>query len=134
AAVDSLAVLALPVITMAVVALISIEALTVRKTIGVCTCAVGVGAALASGLSAAPDGAWRGELIMLAAVVCMAFYNVLSRPFMQRSSALGFLTVGMGAGAAALIATSLFTGSLAALQTLTTPQWVAGIHLGIDGR
>jgi drug/metabolite transporter (DMT)-like permease len=32
----------------------------------------------------------------------MAFYNVWSRPFMQRSSALGFLTVGMGAGAAAL--------------------------------
>ena len=28
----------------------------------------------------------------------MAFYNVWSRPFIQRSSALGFLTVGMGAG------------------------------------
>ena len=61
-------------------------------------------AALASGLSAAPAGAWRGELIMAGAVLCMAFYNVWSRPFIQRSSALGFLTVGMGAGAAALVA------------------------------
>ena len=40
---------------------------------------------------------------MTGAVLCMAFYNVWSRPFIQRSSALGFLTVGMGAGAAALI-------------------------------
>jgi len=47
-------------------------------------------------------GAWRGELIMAAAALRMAFYNVWSRPFVQRSSALGFLTVGMGAGAAAL--------------------------------
>ena len=65
---------------------------------------LGVFAALASGLSTAPPGAWRGELIMTGAVLCMAFYNVWSRPFIQRSSALGFLAVGMGAGAAALIA------------------------------
>ena len=37
---------------------------------------------------------------MTGAVLCMAFYNVWSRPFIQRSSALGFLAVGMGAGAA----------------------------------
>jgi hypothetical protein len=36
----------------------------------------GVIAALASGLAAAPAGAWRGELIMTGAVLCMAFYNV----------------------------------------------------------
>ena len=70
---------------------------------------------------------------MLAAVVCMAFYNVLSRPFMQRSSALGFLTVGMGTGAAALIIVGLFTGSIAALQSLSTPQWIAGVYLGVGG-
>jgi hypothetical protein len=40
---------------------------------------------------------------MTAAVLCMAFYNVWSGSFIQRSSALGFLVVGMGAGAAALI-------------------------------
>ncbi len=58
----------------------------------------------------APAGAWRGELIMTGAVLCMAFYNVWSRPFIQRSSALGFLAVGMGAGAAVLIAVGLVTG------------------------
>ncbi len=70
---------------------------------------------------------------MLAAVVCMAFYNVLSRPFMQRSSALGFLTVGMGTGAAALVIVGLFTGSIAALKSFGNAQWIAGVYLGVGG-
>ena len=70
---------------------------------------------------------------MTGAVFCMAFYNVLSRPFIQRSSALGFLTVGMGAGAAALILVGSLTGSLLALGSFNTPQWIAGIYLGIGG-
>ena len=99
----SLALSTLPLQTMVVGALLGIEPLTARKTAGVLVAMCGVLAALSSGLSAAPAGAWRGELIMTGAVLCMAFYNVWSRPFMQRSSALGYLTVGMGAGAAALI-------------------------------
>src|SRR5262249_15638442 len=100
---------------------------------GVLIAVLGVAAALAAGLSAAPPGAWRGELIMLAAVFCMAFYNVLSRPFMQRSSALGFLTVGMGAGAAVLIVVGFFRGRLADVGNLPPPQWVAGVYLGVGG-
>ena len=100
----SLALSTLPLQTMLVGALLGIEPLTARKSVGVGIAVLGVFAALASGLSAAPPGAWRGEPIMTGAVLCMAFYNVWSRPFIQRSSALGFLAVGMGAGAAALIA------------------------------
>ena len=100
----SLALSTLPLQTMVVGALLGLERLTARKTLGVCIAVLGVAVALASGLAAAPAGAWRGELIMTGAVLCMAFYNVWSRPFIQRSSALGFLAVGMGAGAAALIA------------------------------
>ena len=70
---------------------------------------------------------------MLAAVFCMAFYNVLSRPFMKRSSALGFLTVGMGSGAVALVLVGALTGSVAALSQFSTPQWIAGIYLGVAG-
>jgi drug/metabolite transporter (DMT)-like permease len=129
----SLALATLPLHTMVVGALLGIEPLTRRKTLGVCVAVLGVTAALAAGLSAAPPGAWRGELIMTAAVLCMAFYNVWSRPLIQRSSALGFLTVGMGAGAAALIAVGSLTGSAAVLGSLSTPQWVAGIYLGVAG-
>src|SRR4029079_12921603 len=129
----SLALATLPLHTMLVGALLGIEALTARKSIGVGIAVLGVAAALASGLSAAPSGAWRGELIMTGAVLCMAFYNVWSRPFIQRSSALGFLTVGMGAGAAALILIGSLTGSIAALRGFGAPQSIAGVYLGIAG-
>jgi drug/metabolite transporter (DMT)-like permease len=129
----SLALATLPLHTMVVGALLGVEPLTMRKTAGVCVAILGVIAALASGLSAAPSGACRGELIMTGAVFCMAFYNVLSRPLIQRSSALGFLTVGMGTGAAALIFVGTLTGSVAALGSLGTPQWIAGIYLGVAG-
>jgi drug/metabolite transporter (DMT)-like permease len=102
-------------------------------TTGVSVAVLGVVAALATGLSAAPPGAWRGELIMTGAVLCMAFYNVWSRPLIQRSSALGFLTVGMGTGAAALVLVGALTGSVAALSQFSTPQWIAGIYLGVAG-
>ena len=129
----SLALATLPLHTMVVGALLGIEPLTKRKTIGVCVAILGVIAALASGLSAAPPGAWRGELIMTAAVMCMAFYNVWSRRFIRRSSALGFLTVGMGAGAAALILVGSLTGSIATLSHFGASQWIAGIYLGVGG-
>jgi drug/metabolite transporter (DMT)-like permease len=129
----SLALSTLPLQTMLVGALLGIEKLTVRKSLGVGIAMLGVAAALASGLAAAPVGAWRGEAIMAGAVLCMSFYNVWSRPFMQRSSALGFLAIGMGVGALALIAVGAATGRLAVLGTFSAPQWIAGIYLGIGG-
>src|SRR5215210_2410971 len=129
----SLALSTLPLQTMVIGAALGIEPLTLRKSIGVGIAVVGVIAALASGLSAAPSGAWRGELIMTAAVLCMAFYNVWSRPFMGRSSALAFLTIGMGAGAAALILVASLTGRIASLQNFVPSQWIAGIYLGVGG-
>ena len=126
----SLALSTLPLQTMVVGALLGIEPLTLRKSLGVGIAVLGVFVALASGLEAAPPGAWRGELIMMGAALCMAFYNVWSRPFIQRSSALGFLSVGMGAGAAALVVVGLVTGRVAVLSSFGSPQWVAGIYLG----
>ena len=129
----SLALSTLPMQTMLVGALLGIEALTLRKLVGVCVAVFGVFAALASNLAAAPQGAWRGELIMTGAVLCMAFYNVWSRPFIVRSSALGFLAVGMGAGALSLIAVGLLTDRLAVLRGFDAAQWIAGAWLGIGG-
>ena len=63
----------------------------------------------------------------------MAFYNVRARPFIQRSSALGFLAVGMGAGALLLTAIGLLTDRLAVLRSFGAAQWVAGVYLGIGG-
>lgn len=129
----SLALSTLPLQTMVVAALLGIERLTVRKTLGVAIAMLGVFGALASGLGAAPDGAWRGEAIMTGAVLCMSFYNVWSRPFMQRSSALGFLCVGMGAGAFVLVLIGVISGRVAVLADFGAAQWIAGLYLGVGG-
>ncbi len=129
----SLALSTLPLQTMVVGALMGVEPFTRRKSLGVAIAMLGVFAALASGLGAAPDGAWKGELIMIGAVLCMSFYNVTSRPFIQRSSALGFLTVGMGAGAIGLVIAGLATGRVAVLMAFGAPQWIAGVYLGVGG-
>jgi drug/metabolite transporter (DMT)-like permease len=129
----SLALSTLPLQTMIVAALLGIEPLTARKSLGVAVAMLGVFTALASGLAAAPEGAWRGELIMTGAVLCMAFYNVWSRRFIQRSSALGFLCAGMGAGAVVLLAIDALSGRIAVLASFSGPQWIAGIYLGVCG-
>jgi drug/metabolite transporter (DMT)-like permease len=126
----SLALSTLPLQTMIVGALLGTEALTKRKTTGVSVAVSGAIVALGTGLSTAPSGAWQGELIMAGAVLCMAFYNVWSRPFIQRSSALGFLAVGMSSGAIGLITLGLATNRIEVLTTFGLPQWLAGMYLG----
>jgi drug/metabolite transporter (DMT)-like permease len=129
----SLALATLPLQTMLAGALLGVEPLTARKSVGVGIALIGVFAALASGLAAAPPGAWRGEAIMTGAVLCMAFYNVWSRPFIERSSALGFLAVGMGCGAAALVVLGALTGRFSVMSGFGRAQWLAGVYLGVGG-
>jgi len=129
----SLALCTLPLQTMVMGALLGVEPLTLRKACGVGIAMLGVSAALATGLAAAPEGAWRGEIIMAGGVLCMAYYNVRSRPHIMRSSALGFLTVGMGSGAAALLVLGVATGRLAVLESFGQAQWIAGLYLGVAG-
>ena len=129
----TLALSTLPLMTMVVGAALGIEALSARKTVGVLIAMLGVAVALASGLADAPAGAWRGDLIMAGATLCMALYNVWSRPFIQRSSALGFLTAGMAVGAAALVLISAFLGGLARVSAFAPAEWLAAVYLGAGG-
>jgi len=67
---------------------------------------------------------------MLGTSILMSFYNVWSRPFIERADALGFLTVGMGAGAAVLIVAGLFSGAVAEIGAFGPREWTAGLYLG----
>jgi drug/metabolite transporter (DMT)-like permease len=131
AARGSLAVSTLPVLTMVVAALLGRERLTWRKTLGVLIAMGGVGLALAAGLQDAPPQAWRGDLIMLGGMLSMALYNVLSRPLMARSSALGYAAAGMafGAGMNALVA--WHAGGFQAIAAFNINQWIGALYLGI---
>jgi drug/metabolite transporter (DMT)-like permease len=133
AARGSLALSTLPLTTMILAFLLGREALSKRKLGGVLTAVSGVAMALWGGLADAPPGAWRGDLLMLAATVVMALYSIWSRPFMARSSMLGFLAAGMGFGAAASVALSFFTGEIFLIKNLSQEQWIAIACLGIFG-
>jgi len=127
----SLALSTLPLLTMLVAAALDIERLTWRKSAGVLIAVAGVAAALAAGLAAAPDGAWRGDLLMVAGAFCMALYNVWSRPFIARSSPLAFLTAGMGVGAICLAVLALAGGGF--VPSFDPVQWAAVMFIGVFG-
>jgi drug/metabolite transporter (DMT)-like permease len=129
----TLALSTLPLMTMLAAALLRAERLTARKTLGVLLAMGGVGVALVSGLRDAPAGVWRGDLVMLGATLCMALYNVWSRPFISRSSALGFVTACMGFGGAALVILAGATNGFAVVPAFGAPQWLAVAYLGMFG-
>lgn len=129
----TLALSTLPVMTMVAGALLGVEALGIRKTAGVLLATGGVALALTASLGTAPEGAWRGDLIMAGATLCMALYNVFARPYIARSSALGFLTLGMAAGGGTLIALCLATGRTDVLLSFDTTQTLMGVYLAAGG-
>ena len=129
----TLALSTLPFQTMIVGALLGREALTRRKTAGVLLAMAGIATALAGDLAQAPDGALRGELVMLATALIMSFYNVWSRPLIQHSSAFGFLAVSMGGGALVLLLAGAAAGSFTALGDFGPAEWAAAAYLGPGG-
>jgi drug/metabolite transporter (DMT)-like permease len=133
AARGALALSTLPLLTMIVGAALGSEALSARKSTGVLVAISGVSLALLAGLTTAPVGAWRGDLLMIAAAFCMALYSIWSKPFIARSGPIPFTTLAMAAGAAFLITTSLIRGSFAPVAAFGAPQWFGAVYLGAFG-
>lgn len=133
AARGALALSTLPLLTMAVAAALGVEPLTLRKAVGVAVAMLGVAIALLSGLASAPVGAWRGDLLMVGAALCMALYNVWSKPLIRRSGPLTFTTAGMGVGALCLVVVAGARGGFAGVASFGAPQWGAIAYLGIFG-
>jgi drug/metabolite transporter (DMT)-like permease len=133
AARGALALSTLPLLTMLAAALLRVEALTLRKSAGVLLAMAGVAIALFAGLSGAPAGAWRGDLLMVAAALCMALYNVWSKPFIARSGSLPFTVMGMSVGAACLIILAWLRGSFDVVAGFGAAQWLAVAYLGLFG-
>ncbi|KQP21583.1 DMT family transporter [Pseudorhodoferax sp. Leaf267] len=133
AARGALALSALPLLTMAVAAALGVERLNARKTTGVLIAMAGVAAALLTGLSTAPPGAWRGDLLMLAAALCMACYSVWSRPVIRRAGPVTFTVAAMAVGVLGLLPLALARGSFAPVAQFGTAQWLAIGYLGVFG-
>lgn len=133
AARGALALSTLPVLTMVVAALLGVERLTARKSVGVFIAMAGVAVALMTNLAAAPPQAWRGDLLMVSAALCMAFYSVWSRTIIRRCGPVPFTTLAMAAGSFSLALIAAARGSFGALGDLGAPQWGALVYVGIVG-
>jgi drug/metabolite transporter (DMT)-like permease len=129
AARGALALSTVPLLTMAAATVLRIEPPTIYKIVGVLIAMGGVLIALGASLATAPPGAWRGDLLMVAAACCMALYNVWSRPFVSRSGPVPFAAFGMGVGAVCLSILAVLSGGFAQLASLSTPQWIASAYL-----
>jgi drug/metabolite transporter (DMT)-like permease len=123
----------MPLQTMIIAAVFGVQRLTVRRSAGVLVAIAGVTAALVAGLQGAPEGAWRGDLIMVAAVACMSAYVVISRPVISRCHPLTFLALGMGAAEVVLLVLAFATGGLSSVASYGVPQWLAMAFLGLGG-
>lgn len=133
AARGALALSTLPLLTLVIGAALGSEALSWRKSIGVVVATLGVAVALLSDLNSAPSGAWRGDLLMMAAALCMALYGIWSKPLIRRASPIAFTTMSMAAGATCLILLSCCRGSFAPVASFGAPQWLAALYLGAFG-
>lgn len=133
AARGALALSTLPLLTMVVAAVFRSEPLTLRKTIGVLIAMSGVALALLSGLASAPAGAWRGDLLMIVAALCMAVYSVASKAVMRRCAPIPFTAVAMGVGAVILITISWLQGSFTPIPQFGLGNWTAAVYLGAVG-
>jgi drug/metabolite transporter (DMT)-like permease len=133
AARGALALSTLPLLTMAVGAGLGVEALTWRKGAGVLVATAGVALALVGGLGAAPPGAWRGDLLMVAAAFCMALYNVWSRPLIRRTGPIPFTVAAMAVGVVVLSAIAGASGGLDGVPDLGLVQILALLYLGVAG-
>ncbi|MCC0807679.1 DMT family transporter [Methylobacterium sp. W2] len=133
AARGALALSTLPVLTMVVGAALGVEKLTARKSTGVLVAMAGVATALLSGLSSAPPDAWRGDLLMVGAAICMALYSVWSRPYVRRCGPIPFTTMAMAVGAICLISISWWRASFIPVSGFGASQWLAVLYLGLIG-
>src|SRR5215218_6640170 len=129
AARGALALSTTPLITMLIAALLRIEPLTARKSIGLAVAMGGGVIALAASLSVSPPGAWRGDALMLAGAACMALYTVWSRPLIQRAGPTSFAVTGMVIGAGCLGAVCWAAGGIEAVMAFGGPQWAAALYL-----
>jgi len=70
---------------------------------------------------------------MLAATLIMALYSVWSRPFMARSSPLGFVTASMAFGGGCLAVFAGASGGFAVTRAFAPAQWAAVTYLALGG-
>jgi drug/metabolite transporter (DMT)-like permease len=93
----------------------------------------GLAYALAPKLDGAAPGAWKGDLIMVAAAAMQAVYNVSSGPFIQRLGALAFTALALWMGALTLLVLCIAWNGFDFFLNISKASWSVLVYLGIFG-
>jgi len=125
----------IPIVTLLMGAALGFERITWHKSSGVMLSTLGVAVALTGSFTTdallVPD-AWKGDLLMFACVVLSAAFNILSRPFVLRYSALSVTSATMASGCVSLLAITPLGAVASAATTFASWDWalVAFLSLG----
>jgi drug/metabolite transporter (DMT)-like permease len=115
----------MPVITLALAALLGRERLTVLKALGSIIAFGGVVVALGDRELAVGPDVWKGDLLMFAAAFVSSVYNVLTGLYTRHLPAVTMSAIQLPAGAAALFVALLLTGDVGQLFAFDTRGWIA---------
>lgn len=114
-----------PVQTLILAALLRRERLTGPKIAGALCALAGVAVALGDRTAADGPDVWKGDLLMFGAAFLGSVYNVLSGPYLRRSSALAVTGVQLFFGALLLLAVILASGGAIDVSRLGVAGWSA---------
>jgi drug/metabolite transporter (DMT)-like permease len=115
----------MPVLTLALAALLGRERLTASKALGSILAFGGVVVALGDRELSAGADVWKGDLLMFGAAIVGSVYNVLTGLYTRHLPAVTMSAIQLPAGAAALFVALVLTGDVGQLGAFDTRGWLA---------
>jgi drug/metabolite transporter (DMT)-like permease len=119
----------MPILTLALAALLGRERLTVRSGIGAAAACAGVALALGDRTFATGPDVWKGDALMFAAALVGSTYNVLTGLYSSRFPPLTMTAVQIPVGGAALFVALAVQGDFSGLTHFTPAGWIAVIYV-----
>jgi drug/metabolite transporter (DMT)-like permease len=121
-----------PLLTMALAALIGYERMTLLKTVGVLLTIAGVAFAMGEKAldHAANAAGWIGELAVLASALCAALCSVFYRPYLSRYPTLQVSAFAMFSSVGFLALVAVLKGHFSMFFKFTIAGWLAVFFIG----
>lgn len=119
----------MPILTLALAALLRREQMTTLKVLGGLVAFGGVAIALGDRVGASGPEVWKGDALMFAAALSGAIYNVLAGTSLRKYPAIAVTAVQLPAGVAVLFVAAAFGSDLSDIVDLPINAWAAIVYL-----
>lgn len=123
----------MPILTLALSALMGRERMTGAKLMGAVFACGGVALALGDRALATGPEVWKGDALMFGAALIGSVYNVLTGFVTRTFPAVSMAAVQLPAGAIVLFAALVVTGDVSQLVNHSPGGWIAVVYLATIG-